>query len=157
MRILQITPGAGGMYCGNCFRDNALVAALRRQGHEVLMVPQYLPMTLDEADQSAGTPLFFGGVSVYLEQKASFFNHAPRWLHSLLASPAVLKLAGSFAAKTQAADVADITLSMLQGEQGRQARELDELIAWLKTQPHPDAIFLSNALLAGMVRRLKSE
>jgi hypothetical protein len=39
-------PGAGGMYCGNCFRDNALVAALRRQGHDTLMVPLYLPMTL---------------------------------------------------------------------------------------------------------------
>src|SRR6266511_3691073 len=30
MNIVQITPGAGGMYCGNCFRDNALVAGLRR-------------------------------------------------------------------------------------------------------------------------------
>ncbi len=28
MRIVQLTPGAGGMYCGNCLRDNALVAAL---------------------------------------------------------------------------------------------------------------------------------
>ena len=56
MNIVQITPGAGGMYCGNCFRDNALVAALHQQGHEVLMVPLYLPMTLDEEDQSAGTP-----------------------------------------------------------------------------------------------------
>lgn len=38
------------MYCGNCFRDNALVTALRRQGHDTLMVPLYLPMTLDEMD-----------------------------------------------------------------------------------------------------------
>ena len=77
MNIVQITPGAGGMYCGNCFRDNALVAALRRQGHEVLMVPLYLPMTLDEEDQSAGTPTFFSGINVYLEQKLSFFRRAP--------------------------------------------------------------------------------
>ena len=58
MNIVQITPGAGGMYCGNCFRDNALVAELRKLGHEVLMVPLYLPMTLEEADQSTGTPIF---------------------------------------------------------------------------------------------------
>ena len=24
MRILQLTAGAGGMYCGSCLRDNAL-------------------------------------------------------------------------------------------------------------------------------------
>jgi len=46
------------MYCGNCFRDNALVRALRQQAHAVTMVPLYLPMTLDEEDQSAGTPIF---------------------------------------------------------------------------------------------------
>ena len=53
MNLIQITPGAGGMYCGNCFRDNALVAALRRQGHDITMVPLYLTMTLDEAATTA--------------------------------------------------------------------------------------------------------
>ena len=52
MKIVQITPGAGAMYCGNCFRDNALVASLRRMGHTALMVPLYLPMTLDEANRA---------------------------------------------------------------------------------------------------------
>ncbi len=61
MEILQLTPGAGTMYCGNCLRDNALVAALRQLGHNVLMVPLYLPLTLDESDQSAGTPVFLAG------------------------------------------------------------------------------------------------
>jgi glycosyltransferase involved in cell wall biosynthesis len=46
---------------------------------------------------------------------------------------------------------------MLRGEEGNQARELADLIAWLKTQPKPDVICLSNALLAGFARRLKSE
>ena len=145
------------MYCGNCFRDNALVAALRKLGHQTLMVPLYLPMTLDEEDQSAGTPTFFGGVNVYLEQKSAFFRHAPKWLHSLLNSPALLKFAAGRAAKTRAEDVGDLTISMLRGEEGNQARELDELIAWLKTQPKPDVICLSNAMLAGLVRKLKCE
>jgi hypothetical protein len=48
VNILQLTPGAGAMYCGGCLRDNALVAALRQLGHEALMVPLYLPLTLDE-------------------------------------------------------------------------------------------------------------
>jgi len=157
MNLVQITPGAGGMYCGNCFRDNALVAALRRRGHEVLMVPLYLPMTLDEESQAAGVPTFFGGINVYLQQQSAFFRRAPKWLHALLDSPFLLKLAAGRAAKTQAADVGELTLSMLRGEEGNQVRELDELVAWLKTQPRPDVVLLSNALLVGFTRKLKAE
>ena len=121
------------------------------------MVPLYLPMTLDEENQSAGTPTFFGGINVYLQQQSAFFRRAPQWLHKLLDSPALLKLAAGRAAKTRAADVGELTLSMLRGEEGNQARELDALLAWLKTQPRPDAVLLSNALLVGFTRRLKAE
>src|SRR5213075_1249170 len=157
MNIVQITPGAGGMYCGNCFRDNALVASLRGLGHQVLMVPLYLPMTLDEEDQSSGTPIFFGGINVYLEQKSALFRNMPSWLHNVLSSPKLLKWAAGKAAKTKAEDVGELTLSMLRGEEGNQARELDSFIEWLKEQPKPDLICLSNALLAGMVRKIKAE
>jgi len=157
MNLVQITPGAGSMYCGGCFRDNALVAALRQAEHDALMVPLYLPLTLDEPDQSAGTPIFFGGINVYLDQKSALFRKAPKWLHQLLASPALLKWASGRAAKTRAEDVGELMLSMIRGEEGNQARELADLIAWLKTQPKPDAICLSNALLVGFARRLKAE
>ena len=157
MRLVQITPGAGGMYCGNCFRDNALVAELRRQGHETLMLPMYLPMTLDETSQSGDVPIFFSGINVYLEQKAPIFKHAPRWLRNLLSSPALLKVAAGKAAKTRASDLGDLTLSMLRGEEGNQARELDELVEWLRSHGRPDVIALSNALLLGLARRLKKE
>ena len=145
------------MYCGGCLRDNALVAALRTQGHQVLMVPLYLPLTLDEEDQTAGTPVFFSGINVYLAQKAALFRGAPGWLRDLFASPRLLKWAAGRAAKTRAADLGELTLSMLRGEAGNQAREIEELIAWLKTQPKPDVLCLSNALLIGMVHRLKAE
>jgi glycosyltransferase involved in cell wall biosynthesis len=157
MNIVQITPGAGGMYCGGCFRDNALVAALRQQGHQTLMVPLYLPLTLDEPDQSAGTPIFFGGINVYLDEKFPLFRSAPRWLHDFLSSPFLLNWASGRAAKTRAADVGELALSMIRGEEGNQARELADLIAWLKTQPKPDVICLSNALLVGFARKLKAE
>ncbi len=145
------------MLCGNCLRDNALVAALRRLGHVVTMVPLYLPLTLDEEDESAGTPMFFSGINVFLEQKSALYRHAPRGLRRLLASRRLLRWAAGRAAGTRAAEVGDIVRSMLQGEAGRQARDLDDLVAWLKTQPRPDVICLSNAMLLGMVRRLKAE
>ncbi len=157
MNIVQITPGAGAMYCGNCFRDNAFVAELRRQGHDVTMVPLYLPLTLDEEDQSAESPIFFGGISVYLEQKSDLFQRAPGWLRRLLASRKLLARVAGRAASTRASEVGDMLVSMLRGEEGRQARELEELIAWLKTQPKPDVVCLSNALLVGLARRIKSE
>ena len=75
------------MYCGGCLRDNALVAALRQLGHQVTMVPLYLPLTLDEEDQSAGTPVFFGGISVYLEQRLPLFGGAPGWRTTCLLRP----------------------------------------------------------------------
>src|SRR3981081_197003 len=101
MNIIQITPGAGAMYCGLCFRDNALVAALRKMGHDVLMVPLYLPLTLDEQDQSAGTPIFFSGINVYLEQRSSLFRRSPEWLHRWLGASTLLKWAAGRAAKTR--------------------------------------------------------
>src|SRR6478609_4846283 len=127
MRIVQITPGAGGMYCGNCFRDNTLVAGLRREGFEVLMIPLYLPMRLDEEDQASGIPIFFSGVTVYLQQKMPLLGKMPHWLHNWLASPGLLKWAARRAAKTRASELGDLTLSMIKGEEGRQAREISEL------------------------------
>jgi glycosyltransferase involved in cell wall biosynthesis len=157
MNIVQITPGAGAMYCGLCLRDNALVGELRKMGHQVVMVPLYLPFTLDEADESAGTPIFFSGINVYLEQKSAFFRRAPAWFHDLFAARRLLKWAAGKAAKTRPEQLGELTLSMLRGEAGNQARELNDLIAWLKKQPAPDVICLSTVLLLGMVRQLKSE
>jgi glycosyltransferase involved in cell wall biosynthesis len=144
------------MYCGNCLRDNALVRELRQLGHEVLMLPLYLPLTLDEKDESAGTPIFFSGISVYLEQQFPFLRHAPEWMDAWLSSRKLLKLASGRAAKTRAADLGPLTLSMLQGSAGRQARELRKLIHFLEQQPKPDVICLSNLLLTGMVQPLKA-
>lgn len=156
MRIVQLTPGAGGMYCGNCLRDNALVAALRRLGHPVTMLPLYLPLKTDEADQSQGAPVFFGGINVYLEQKAALFRHLPKWLHDLLDSPRLLRWVGTRAARTRPEEVGDLTLSMLRGEEGHQAREIHELIRWLADHEKPDLVSFSNALLIGPARSLRA-
>ncbi len=156
LRIVQITPGAGKMFCGACLRDNALVTALRKLGHAAMMAPLYLPLTLDEEDQSAGQPIFFSGINVYLEQQSAFFRHAPAWLHQALASPTLLKWASGAAAKTRPVDLGAMTISMLRGEDGNQARELEELLDWLRVEK-PDVVSLSNALLVGMARRIKAE
>jgi glycosyltransferase involved in cell wall biosynthesis len=155
LHIVQITPGAGKMFCGACLRDNALVTALRKLGHTATLVPLYLPLTLDEEDQS-GAPIFFGGINVYLEQQSPLFRRAPEWLRQVLASPALLKWAAGPALRTRPATLGPLTISMLRGEEGNQARELDHLLDWLRAEK-PDVVSLSNALLVGLVRRIKAE
>lgn len=157
LKFVLLTPGAGGMYCGGCIRDNALVTELRRQGHDALMAPLYLPVKVDEPSVSASLPVFFGGISVYLEQQFSWFRKSPRWLRKLLSSRFLLKMASGSAAKTRPEDVGALTISMLQGESGKQAAELDPLLEWLREEVKPDVIGLSNALLLGMQRRLRKE
>lgn len=156
MNIVQLTPGAGKMYCGNCFRDNALVKALRKMGHDTLMVPLYLPLTLEESDATEDTPIFFNGIKVYLEQKSAAFRRAPRFVHELVGARRFLDWASGRTAKTRPEDVGDLTISMLRGEEGNQARELDELMRFLESQGRPDVVSLSNALLLGLARRIRA-
>lgn len=157
MKLVLLTPGTGSYHCGVCMRDNALAKELIRQGHDAIMLPVYLPLTLDEDAATPDTPIFFGGVSTYLREKVPWLRRMPRWLDRLLSQPALLRLiAGRAAARTGGPQVAEMTLSMLRGEQGHQAGELDALIDWLRAEAKPDAVWLSTALQAGMARRLKS-
>lgn len=156
MRIVQLTPGTANFYCGTCLRDNALVSALRREGHDAVLLPMYLPHFVDEESAADRSPLFFGGINVYLQQKSAFFRGTPVWLDRVLDSPALLKLAALKASATSPQALGDLTVSMALGESGRQAKELEKLVAWLaKPENRPDVICLSNGLLLGLARRLK--
>src|SRR5262245_55404962 len=92
MRLLYLTAGAAEMYCGSCLRDNALASALLARGHDVLLTPIYTPTTTDERNVS-DSRVFFGGISVFLEQHVPMFRHTPALLDRLWDSNAALKLA----------------------------------------------------------------
>src|SRR5919199_2955225 len=130
MRFAYITAGAAGMYCGSCLHDNTLVAALSRLGHDALLIPTYTPIRTDEPDVSQPR-VFFGGINVYLQQKLALFRHTPWFLDRLLDAPRLLRWVSRFAVKTQAADLGELTVSVLEGEHGHQAKEVDKLVAWL--------------------------
>ena len=70
MKVTQLTPGSGdNFYCENCLRDATLVQAMRKLGHDILMIPMYLPLQTDKSEQVSNAPIFFGGINVYLQQK----------------------------------------------------------------------------------------
>jgi glycosyltransferase involved in cell wall biosynthesis len=136
-------------------RDNTLVAALARRGHEALLVPTYTPIRTDEEDVSQPR-VFFGGINVYLQQKLGLFRHTPWFLDRLLDAPRLLRWVSRFAVKTQAEQLGALTISMLQGEHGKQRKEVAKLAHWLAREVKPDVINLTNALLSGMVHELKA-
>lgn len=158
LKMVQLTPGAGEMYCGNCLRDNALVTHWNRLGHDVCMVPLYLPLTLDEPDQSSGVPVFFGGINVFLDHKIPRLWHfVPQRMRKLLDSRTLLKSIGRKVSKTNPAEVGALTVSMLQGEHGHQCRELQELTDWIQQEQKPEVVLFSNALLLGAHRYIQKE
>lgn len=159
MRIVQITPGTGGgFYCENCLRDIALVRAMRKLGHDAIMAPLYLPLQPPGSKPVTNAPIFFGGVNVYLQQKLSLFRRTPRWIDRLFDSPWILRWASRKTGMTDAHDLGRTTISMLQGEHGRQIKELDRLMDWLSAEENKaDVICLSNILLVGLARRIKEK
>jgi glycosyltransferase involved in cell wall biosynthesis len=154
MRILYITAGAAQMYCGSCLRDNALATELLARGHDVLLVPLYTPTLTDEPNVSRGR-VFFGGISVYLEQHSALFRRTPRLLDRLWDSKLALRLAARSSLQTSPKTLGELTVSMLRGEDGNQRKELEKLIDWLKTEPPFDVLSLPYTLLIGLARPLR--
>jgi glycosyltransferase involved in cell wall biosynthesis len=157
MRILSITAGAAAMYCGSCMRDNALAAELIRLGHEVTLLPFYTPTLTDEENVSRQQQVFFGGISVYLEQHVPWYRRAPRFVDRLLDSPAVIKAFTSGSISVDAGQLGALTVSTLKGEDGHQRREIDKLLEFLEDEPRPDVVNIPYTLLiclAAPIRRV---
>jgi glycosyltransferase involved in cell wall biosynthesis len=157
MKIAYIVPGSGeSFYCQNCFRDIDMLRAMLRKGQKIIKVPMYLPSKSDR-EGTPRTPVFYGAVNLYLREKFPFYRHAPSWLVRALDSTPILRYAAKKAGSTDASGLDDLTISMLQGEEGRQAAELDLMIGHLKETIKPDVVHLSNALLLGLAPRLKRD
>jgi glycosyltransferase involved in cell wall biosynthesis len=158
MRIAYLASGAAGMYCGTCLHDNTLAAALLKSGEDVLLIPTYTPLRTDEEDVSQRR-VFFGGINVYLQQKSPLFRHTPWCLDDLLDAPGLINWATRHSVSIDPADLGDLTVAMMEGEQGNLRKELVKLVRWLEQDVKPDVVHLSNMLLLAMAgeigRRLK--
>lgn len=154
MKILSITAGAAGMYCGSCFRDNGLAAELIARGHDVTLMPVYTPTRTDEANVSRPDVLL-GGISIYLQQYSAIFRHTPRFLDRLWDSPRVISAFAGRGVSPDARVLGELTISTLEGENGVLRKEFEKLVEWTKDEPAPDVINLPNSLLIAMAAPLK--
>jgi glycosyltransferase involved in cell wall biosynthesis len=152
MKIAHLTAGTSRFYCGTCLRDHALVTELGRLGHEVRLIPLYLPL-MTEAPADADAPIFLGGINAYLQQKVPLFRKTPRALDAVLDTRWLLDQASAWSGMTTASDLGEMTRAALKGLEGEQAKEFRRLAEWLE-RDRPDVICLSNALLLGFAPAL---
>lgn len=157
MRIALITAGGAGMFCGSCMSDNTLAAELQRQEVDAQLIPLYTPIRTDQPDVAIDR-VFYSGLSVYLDQKAQWLSAIPllgsaaRWLAD---QPWMIRAATSLGIETSAAELGELAVSVLRGEEGNQWREVEQLCDYLARDVKPDVVDLSNALIGGSVREIK--
>ena len=154
MRIAFVAAGAAGMYCGSCLRDNALANALHQLGEEIILIPTYTPLKVDEATLS-GDRVFFNAIEVYLHDRFPSLRKQRGWIGKLLGSRLLLHFISRFALSTSPAALGKLTIGMLQGESGSQKRLLTELVDFLQQHIEPDVVHLSSSLFCGFAREIK--
>lgn len=154
MTITLITAGGAGMFCGSCMQDNTLAKALLKRGTQVTMLPLYTPLTLDD-DLAESTPVFMGGIRLYLSHQYPWFRRLPRWMTTWLDSPAVLNYASKMGVSNDARQLGAMTVSMLKGTDGPQKALTLDVIDYITGHLKPDVVILSNTLLSGLVPALR--
>ncbi len=152
----MLVPGTGHFHCGSCVRDETLAGALVEQGHEVQVVPLYLPLVLDQGVPSFElAPLQLGGINLYLQHRWSWARYLPQPIRRLLDHPTLLRWASRRGGMTASPSLGSLTVATLEGEHGVLGPFLRQLPETLSDPPAPDLIVLSNAMLLGLAEGLR--
>jgi glycosyltransferase involved in cell wall biosynthesis len=154
MKIAIVTAGGAGMFCGSCMHDNTWAQALLAAGHDVTLLPLYTPIRVDTADQTS-TPVFLGGINLYLNQHLPGWKWLPNWLKRPFDAPWLLKAVSRRGLSNHAAELGEMTVAMLKGPDGPQAAEGKVLVDFLAEDLRPEIIVFSNLMLCAEVVRLK--
>lgn len=155
MRILLITPGSGdSFYCGNCLRDNVYASSLRDAGHEVVVMPLYLPV--NKQFNQNDVPVFFGAISYYMSQKFSKSGRLSKYLSKIFDRSTFFNVAAKQAGSTRVKGNEEMTISMIEADEASYIHYANELIDWIEHHEKPEIIHLSNALIIGLAKHLKA-
>ena len=144
------------MYCGSCLRDNALAAEMMARGHDLSLLPIYTPTLTDERNVS-GDQVFFGGISVYLQQHVPLLRRTPAVFDRIWDAAPVIRAFAGRGVSVEPRILGELTVSTLRGEEGFQAKEVRKLLRFLKDQPPFEVIVLPMSLLLGLAPPMKRE
>ncbi len=153
LTIAFIGAGAGGRICANCLKDNALAAAVRQIGHDIVLLPAYTPLLTDEHDVSESR-IVLGGINLYLQGKFAFFRKSGV-LDPILDHPGLLRWASRFAVETDPANLGAMTRDTFLGMRGPYQRELRKLLDILR-DIRPAIVHLTNSMLACVAEPVKN-
>lgn len=142
------------MFCGSCLRDNALARAVNSLGHEMVLVPTYTPLRLDE-ESAAGERVFLGAVEVYLQEMVRPLRGRRGLIGRILGSQRVLKWLSRFSLSASPEQMGRLTVSVLRGADGHQRMLVDDLARWLGEHVRPDVVHLTNAFFCGLAGPLQ--
>ena len=145
------------MYCGSCLRDNALAAALLARGHDVAAHAGLHADPHRRAQRQPRPGVLRRDQRLPRAAGAAVPAHAAR-LRSAVGR-ALGHPAGDRSGRSRSIpkSLGEMTVSMLRGEQGFQAKEIAKLLDWLRTEPRFDVVNLPYALLLGLAGPLRRE
>lgn len=152
--VVILTAGGAGMFCGSCLHDNTWARVLHDSGYEVSLIPAYTPIRVDEENLSS-SDVFFGGINVYLNSRWAWWRNLPQVLKRGLDRPAVIRALTRWGLSTQASELGEITVAMLQGLDGPNRDAVEDLASHF-AQLKPDIVLFTNALLSGALRGIRA-
>ena len=144
------------MFCGSCMHDNTLARALKAVGTEVTLIPTYTPIRVDEENQSVDE-VFLGGINIYLDTRSRLWRLLPRFVKRVFDAPWIINLATRYGVSNDAHQLGQLTIAMLEGAAGPQKDEVEQLVDFVADRLRPDVVLFSNALLVGVLERLKQK
>jgi glycosyltransferase involved in cell wall biosynthesis len=151
-RVIFLTAGAAGMYCGSCLHDNLLANEMIALGHDCVLQPVYTPIRTD-VKSIARQQVFFGGIQIYLIDRFPWLAKVPRWFWKPLNSPSVIRFITRRASSTDAQSLGHLAVTMLIADQGPLVDEVVRLVDWIDSE-RPDKVILTNLLIGGFLPML---
>lgn len=156
MHVAIVTAGGAGMFCGSCMQDNTWARGLMVSGTPVTLIPTYTPIRVDESNH-AQSRVFFGGINVYLNARSRFWAALPSWTKSWLDHPWIIRQLTRFSVSNDASELGELTLRMLEGEDGPLREAGEELANYIGHELRPDIVVFSNSLLSGCLPQIRRE
>jgi glycosyltransferase involved in cell wall biosynthesis len=158
MKIAFLVTGSGGsFYCSNCYRDMLYFRAVKlAEGVSAAAIPLYLPPEKIYSESGFDSNVFFGAISLYLREKVHFLEQMPSFMDKILDSAPLLKIAAKRAGTTRTEGLEDMTLNMISSNHSPREREVERLVKYMISTGKPDVIHLSNALIIGLAKQIKS-
>lgn len=136
-------------------QDNTLARSLRLAGADVVLIPTYTPIRVDEENVSSQR-VFLGGLNVFLGSALPGWKYLPSAFTSWLDRPGVIRLLSQFSGSTDASSLGPLTVDLLRGTDGPQREAIRVLADFICDDLRPDIVLFSNVLLSGILPVLRS-